>query len=68
MSPHRTALLMLCAAIGACAGMAPSPDTRGEKDCPLGQVLVCKGGEANSRVKDSRLNENDICICERYEY
>lgn len=33
----------------------------------MGQVLVCKGGSANSRVKDSKLNETDICICRQQD-
>lgn len=54
---------MLLAIFAGCAGNTPSPDTRSERDCPSGQVLVCKGSDANSRVKDSRLNEKDVCIC-----
>ena len=46
-----------------CAGNTPSLDTRSDSDCPAGQVLVCQGSDANSRVKDSRLNEKSVCIC-----
>lgn len=62
--PARTlAAALLAMTVAGCAGNTPSPDTRSAEDCPAGQVLVCKGGEANSRVGDSRLNERDICIC-----
>jgi len=47
----------------ACAGNTPSLDTRSDHDCPAGQVLVCKGSDANSRVPGSKLNTKDICIC-----
>lgn len=56
-------LLPAIALIAGCAGNTPSPDTRSDNSCPAGQVLVCKGGDVNSRVKDSRLNEKDVCIC-----
>ncbi|MDZ7645030.1 MAG: hypothetical protein U5K76_12955 [Woeseiaceae bacterium] len=62
-------LLLTCAlsVLGITAGCAtantPSPDTRSANSCPSGQILVCKGSDANSRVKDSRLNQKDICIC-----
>lgn len=55
--------LALAGLIAGCAGNTPSPDTRSESNCPSGQVLVCKGSDANSRIKDSRLNEKDVCIC-----
>lgn len=63
--PNLTFYAIAFLAVSACAGNTPSPDTRSENDCPAGQVLVCKGGDANSRVKDSKLNEKDICICRR---
>lgn len=59
-------ILLLTAAsslLAACASNTTAQDTLNEQRCPPGQVLVCKGGEANSRVKDSKLNETDICIC-----
>lgn len=58
-----TSLLIIALLLSACAGNTPSLDTRSESNCPAGQVLVCKGSSANSRVKDSRLNEIDMCIC-----
>lgn len=57
------ALLPAVLLAAGCAGNTPSIDTRSDTDCPAGQVLVCKGSDANSRVKDSRLNTKDICIC-----
>lgn len=64
----RTTLRLLLGAsmpllLVACAGNTPSVDTRSQRDCPSGQVLVCKGGSANSSVSDSELNRTDICIC-----
>lgn len=53
--------------IAACAGNSPSLETRSDTDCPAGQVLVCKGGQGNSRIKDSKLNEADICICRQQD-
>jgi len=57
----------LLAALGllltACAGNAPTQRALSDSDCPAGQVLVCQGGQGNSRIKDSKLNENDICTC-----
>lgn len=63
MAAKAPAAACLLPLIAACAGNTPSPDTRSARDCPAGQVLVCKGSSANSRVPDSRLNEKDICIC-----
>lgn len=57
------ALIPATLLVAGCAGNTPSPDTRSDDDCPPGQVLVCKGSDANSRVKSSRLNEKDVCIC-----
>ena len=66
-SPRAMGCAIACLLLGACAGNTPSADTRSERDCPAGQVLVCKGSSANSRVGDSRLNEKDICICRQQE-
>lgn len=60
-------LVLLLAVAGLLAGCANSPssqDSRNAQRCPTGQILVCKGGDANSRVKDSKLNETDGCICQ----
>lgn len=49
--------------LAACAGNAPSQRHLSDTDCPAGQVLVCQGGQGNSRIKDSKLNEPDLCVC-----
>ncbi len=56
-------LLTVSGLLAACASNAPASDVAKERRCPPGQVLVCKGGDANSRVKDSELNTTDVCIC-----
>jgi hypothetical protein len=53
--------------LAACAGSTHAPDARDAERCPSGQVLVCTGGVANSRVKDSKLNESDICLCRQQD-
>lgn len=53
--------------LAACASSAGTQDARNAQRCPSGQVLVCKGGETNSRVKDSELNRTDVCICRQQD-
>ncbi|MGB5354572.1 MAG: hypothetical protein WBM54_13890 [Woeseia sp.] len=60
-------LLVANAGLTACATSHGAQDTRNSQSCPSGQILVCKGGDANSRVKDSKLNETDICICRQQD-
>ncbi len=60
-------LLAALLALAGCAANSSATDSRSARDCPSGQVLVCKGSSANSRVEDSRLNEKDICICQQVD-
>jgi hypothetical protein len=71
MTSERSSVLILTIALNcglaACASSSGAQDARNAQRCPTGQVLVCKGGETNSRVKDSELNRTDICICRQQD-
>ena len=66
-TPRLLAPLVAAALLSACAGNAPDNDRLAQRQCPSDQVLVCKGGDVNSRVKDSKLNTKDVCICRQQD-
>lgn len=49
--------------LAACAGNTTVPEKQSSMPCPTGQVQICKGGEVNSRIDDSKRNSTEVCIC-----